>query len=79
MENQVTCQTCPVLNIVHNSGEQSQIKYCVMAAALKQAATKYQTCGQDLDVQFNEVEDTPSAADKLDQLEAEVESLNEKQ
>lgn len=48
------CEICPLLNVVHKSGETTQIKYCVMYSALKQAKERYDVCGQELDIKFGD-------------------------
>lgn len=83
MENKVICEVCPVLNIVHASGERSDVKYCVMEAALKQAKERYATCGENREIVFNEapveqpVAEQAPLTSSLDELESAVEQLEE--
>lgn len=84
MENKVICEVCPVLNIVHASGERSDVKYCVMEAALKQAKERYATCGESREIVFNDapveaVEEQAPLMSNLDELEAAVEELEEQE
>jgi len=74
------CEICPLLNIVHASSESSQIRWCIMDAALKQAKERYPVCGKDLDIKFasdaDKVAESPASGQSvLDTLEKEAESL----
>lgn len=81
MENKVICEVCPVLNIVHASGEKSDIRYCVMKAALRQAKQSYKTCGKSRKLKFNEapVEEQAPLTSSLDELESAIETLEEQE
>lgn len=72
---QESCEICPILTINHESGVRSDIKYCVLEAALKQAKNQYTTCGRDLDIKFNKVDTEFTATPEFIQA---VKELKEK-
>lgn len=70
----IECEVCPVLNIMHKSGETTQVKFCVMDAALRQAKERYAVCGQERDIKFGDAPVEESVAQDMIEESELVES-----